>query len=211
MDWAEYQILAADRFSSLGLRTEIEARVAGARGVHNVDVYATGVYSGVPFKWVIECKAWKTSIPKEKVMALYAIVQDVGADRGFLLSEVGFQSGAVLAAQSTNITLTSIADLSLSAQKVSADAVIGARSWAAQKAKTRLLELKKLSDAHEYNSDRLMLTGELFVLDLLLQEAAEGKYPIFYPTKRLEFSNLEQLTRYADSIIDQANRWNLPS
>ena len=76
-------------------------------------------------------------------------------------------------------------------------------------AETRLLELKKLSNAHEYNSDRLMLTGELFVLELLLQEAAEERY--LYPTKGLEFSNLEQLTRYADFIIEQANLWSLPS
>lgn len=100
--------------------------------------------------WIIECKAWKNNIPKEKVTALSAIVQDVGADRGFLLSEVGFQSGAIRAARSSNITLTSLEDLSFSAEKFSIDTLIGQKSWSIQKAKARLLEIKRKSEAHEY-------------------------------------------------------------
>ncbi len=66
---------------------------------------------GISFAWVVECKNWKTSVPKEKVATLTAILQDVGADRGFLLSETGFQSGALRMAAKANITLTSLADL----------------------------------------------------------------------------------------------------
>ena len=43
---------------------------------------------------------------KEKVLALQAIVADAGAHRGFLLSESGFQSGAITSARTSNITLT---------------------------------------------------------------------------------------------------------
>jgi hypothetical protein len=120
------------------------------------------------FNWVIECKAWKNNIPKEKVMALSAIVQDVGADRGFLLSEVGFQSGAIRAARTSNITLTSLEDLSFSAEKFTIDMIIGKKNWGIQKAKSRLLALKRKSEAHEYNPERLMLFGELSVLEYML-------------------------------------------
>ncbi len=44
-------------------------------------------------------------------MALRSIVDGVGADRGFIISKTGFQSGAIRAAGYTNITLTSIEDL----------------------------------------------------------------------------------------------------
>jgi len=96
--WREYQQRAADFFRRLGLTAIVEHEVEGARGHHAVNVYVEGLFHGIPLKWVVECKAWKTNVPKEKVMALSSIVQDVGADRGFLLSETGFQAGAIRAA-----------------------------------------------------------------------------------------------------------------
>lgn len=38
------------------------------------------------------------------------MVEDIGADRGLLFSESGFQAGAISAAQNTNVTLTSLAE-----------------------------------------------------------------------------------------------------
>jgi hypothetical protein len=208
MQWSEYQTKAAEFFSSIGLRAEIECKVEGARGVHVIDVYVSGSYSGIAFNWVIECKAWKTNIPKEKVMALSAIVQDIGADRGFLLSETGFQSGALLAARSSNITLSSLEDLSLSAEKFSIDALVGRKNWETQRAKSRLLELKRKSEAHEYSPARTMYYAEVSILELLLDEALQGNYPILYPTKGLQFSTLDELIVYADQVITQANKWD---
>lgn len=110
--WKEYQTKAAEFFRSIGLKAAIEHEVSGARGVHRIDVYVEGAYMGIGFRWVVECKSWKTNVPKEKVMALSSIIQHIGADRGFLLSEKGFQSGAILAARKTNIALTNLSDLS---------------------------------------------------------------------------------------------------
>ena len=39
-------------------------------------------------------------------MVLKSIVEDIGADRGILISKSGFQSGAINATEKTNITLT---------------------------------------------------------------------------------------------------------
>lgn len=36
---------------------------------------------------------------------------DIGSDRGFLMSELGFQAGAIRSAQFSNLTLTSLQDL----------------------------------------------------------------------------------------------------
>jgi hypothetical protein len=108
---SEYEWEAAAFFRSLGLTAEIEKRVEGARGAHSIDVWVTGKMQSFDVRWVIECKDWKWNIPKEKVLALQAIAVDVGADRAFLLSEKGFQAGAVRCARLTNITLTSLMDL----------------------------------------------------------------------------------------------------
>lgn len=209
MNWSEYQEQAAEFFSSLGLNTKIEYELKGARGIHILDVYASGNFNGISFNWIIECKAWKSNIPKEKVMALSAIVQDVGADRGFLLSETGFQSGAIRAARSTNITLTSLEDLSFTTERFEVDSLIGKKNWEIQKAKGRLLEIKRISEAHEYSVERTLLFGELGVIEMLFEDALEGRFPVAYPTKGIEFSTLMQLIRYADGYIQRANSWSI--
>ena len=209
MHWSDYQKQAAEFFASIGLDAKIEFEVEGARSVHVIDVFATGSYGGIPFKWVVECKAWKNNIPKEKVMALAAIVQDIGADRGLLLSEVGFQSGALRAARSSNITLTSLDDLSQIAERFAVDLQLGQANWEVRKAKARLMALKRKSDAYEYDSNRLTLSGELSVCELLLEDAAEGKYPIRYPTKGIQFVTLKEVVAYARETVDQANLWDL--
>lgn len=209
MNWSEYQEKASKFFTKLGLETKIEYELEGVRGVHVIDVYATGNYNGIKFSWVIECKAWKTNIPKEKVMALTSIVQDVGADRGFLLSEVGFQSGAIRAAKTSNITLTSLQDLSFTSEKYSIDALIGSKNIEIEQAKRRLLKMKRKSERHEYNIERTMLFGELGVIQILLDDALENHFPALYPTKGLVFNTLSQIIDYANEYIEKANLWEL--
>jgi len=111
MDWRKHQEVTAELFRSLGCSAEIDKHVHGARAEHRIDVWVVFNKFGFQNKWCIECKYWNTNVPKEKVMALRAIVDDVGADRGLIISKTGFQSGAVRAATHTNITLTSIEDL----------------------------------------------------------------------------------------------------
>lgn len=111
VDWKEYQEQAAEFFHSLGLNAETDVCVSGARGKHNVDVLVSFERFGIASRWIVECKRWSSRVTKEKVLALQAIVQDVGADKGVLLSEIGFQAGAVASAQSTNIMLADLATL----------------------------------------------------------------------------------------------------
>lgn len=107
-NWEKYQQEVAAFFKSLDFNTEVESKIKGARGNHKIDVLVSYEKFGISFKWVIECKYWKNAVPKEKVLALLSVVQDVGADKGFLLSETGFQAGAINSAEKTNITLTNL-------------------------------------------------------------------------------------------------------
>ncbi len=106
--WKKYQEVAAAYFRSLGLNASTDVPVKGVRSKHDVDVFVTSHYVGFDITWLVECKCWKTPVNKLHVLALREIVSDVGADRGILLSESGFQSGAIEAANLTNIQLTSL-------------------------------------------------------------------------------------------------------
>jgi hypothetical protein len=108
MTWQQLQSDTAELFRQLGCTATVESAVNGVRALHKIDVYVEFVKFGIPIKWVIECKFWNRNIPKERVMTLKAIVEDIGADRGILISSKGFQAGAISAAQNSNITLTNL-------------------------------------------------------------------------------------------------------
>lgn len=104
-DWRDYQEAVAKVFRDLGCTACVEANIRGARTKHRVDVYVTFRHHGIDCRWIIECKLWKKRVEKEKVQALKSIVDDVGADRGIIFCENGFQKGAREAARHTNILL----------------------------------------------------------------------------------------------------------
>ena len=110
-DWQGYQEEVADLFRSLGLSVATNQRIEGTRTFHDVDVVVRSKQAGIEQLWLIECKKWHRPISKDKVLTLRTIVDDTGADRGFMMAESGYQSGTFEAANRTNMTLTSIADL----------------------------------------------------------------------------------------------------
>lgn len=116
-DWKDYQEEAADFFRSMGLEANTDVTVQGVRTTHDIDVLVKMHHFGFDVTWIVECKHWKTSVSKLHVLALREIVADTGADRGILLAEAGFQSGAVEAANLTNVQVTSLADLNITARE----------------------------------------------------------------------------------------------
>ena len=116
-DWREYQEAAARVFRDLGCTAEVEKTVTGARGSHKIDVYATFQQFGYECCWIVECKLTSKPVEKRDVLTLQGIVQDVGADRGFIFCESGFQAGAHMVARNTNIRLqSSLAEFSRTAR-----------------------------------------------------------------------------------------------
>lgn len=109
--WKQYQEDTAEYFRSIGLNASTDVSVKGVRTSHDVDVLVTSHYVGFDITWVVECKLWKNPVSKLHVLGLREIVSDIGADRGILLSESGFQSGAIEAANLTNIQITSLANM----------------------------------------------------------------------------------------------------
>ncbi len=109
--WREYQEKAAEFFRQAGMDAVTNASVLGVRTNHDVDILVTFRHVGFDVTWIVECKYWKDRVSKLHVLGLRTIVADLGADKGILLAENGFQSGAIEAANLTNVQVTSLADL----------------------------------------------------------------------------------------------------
>jgi hypothetical protein len=110
-DWKNYQIAVASVFRSLGWTASVDAKVAGVRATHIVDVFVEAEVLGHRRRPIVECKFRARPVPKADVLTLLQVMADVGADHGYLVSESGFQPGAVAASDMTNLTLCSITDL----------------------------------------------------------------------------------------------------
>jgi hypothetical protein len=123
IDWSEYQEETAEFFRSLGLEANTNVTVQGVRTMHDVDVLVKSRHAGFEVTWIVECKHWNSRVSKLHVLALREIVTDTGSDRGILMAEKGFQSGAAEAAVLTNVHLTSLADT----RKVASAEVFGMR------------------------------------------------------------------------------------
>jgi restriction system protein len=118
LDWNDYQEKAANFFRSLGLEANTNVTVQGVRTKHDIDVLVTSYHAGFNVSWVVECKHWRTKISKLHVLALREIVHDTGFDRGILLAENGFQSGAIEAANLTNVQVSSLVEMENTASNV---------------------------------------------------------------------------------------------
>lgn len=109
--WSEYQETSATFFRELGMDASTNVSLQGVRTKHDIDVLVTFSHGGLDLTWVVECKRWKTKVSKVHVLALRQIVEDVGADRGILLAEHGFQSGAIEATEKSNVSVTNLLEL----------------------------------------------------------------------------------------------------
>jgi restriction system protein len=114
-EWSDYQEEVAEFFRSIGLQADTNVTLKGVRTSHDIDVVVRSNHIGFDLLWLVECKHWKTAVTKLHVLALREIVSELGADRGVLMAESGFQRGAREAAQLTNVQLTSLAALTTTA------------------------------------------------------------------------------------------------
>lgn len=143
--WRDYQERAAAFFRTLGLEATTDESINGARATHALDVAVRSrPRAGITQLWIVECKLWQRRVGKAHVATLGSIVQDVGADRGIMLSESGFQAGAIRLAAHSNITLTSLADLHENAEheKMMADLTYF---------QSQIAGLSRLCDSENYN------------------------------------------------------------
>lgn len=214
MDWKQYQNEIAEFFRSLGCEAEVEAKIVGVRTEHKIDVWVCFKKFGLETRWVIECKYWNSAVPKEKVLALRSIVEDVGADRGILISAAGFQSGAVRASEKTNITLTDLDGLKETAKEDLVSSVLHRLEIKAVELKYALHDLYiyeqtsphsgTASPRHGVDGSAVMRTiGKLAMLEYGFDRARLKKPP--YPVKFDDTGQREVVVDTLGEFVDQAS------
>jgi hypothetical protein len=220
--WRDYQKAAAAFFADLGMSTEVDARLEGARGVHDMDVVVRFSAYGIEHLWIVECKHWNRRVPKERVLTLQQLASDVGAHRAFLLCERGFQSGAVTSARLSNVTLTNLEDLRANAQ---ADVQLARWDDLYSRAarigeKIHSLAVVAKRDEHgsmsvikpDVGNDFFARVGELAIMQGSLERARLGQFPVAVgrdpaSDKPYLAHEMDAFLVQADDVLEQLDRW----
>jgi len=221
MTWRDYQEDVAEFFRLLGCDAKVDTRIQGARARHKVDVWVTFSRFGFEHKWVVECKLYNRSIPKEKVLALKGIVDDVGADRGILIAESGCQPAAYAAAQSTNVELLTFVELRECAKTDLLSSIFKKLEERTVLLFESIYKLFWPEPEPWYSTPRPGVdedgvwsqTGKLAMLKLHMEEVKLGRFPVvvgatYTPQEKLTFAhNLEEFVEKAGQIIEEVEKW----
>jgi len=110
-DWKDLQNLTAQMFNEMGFIAFVEKTIQTVRGTKKIDVYVEDNLSRPPLVYLCECKQWSRRVHKDIVSSFRQVVTDYGANRGYLISNKGFQSGSREAARKSNVCLVTWMEL----------------------------------------------------------------------------------------------------
>ncbi|MER6665098.1 restriction endonuclease [Amycolatopsis japonica] len=180
--WDDYQEEVASFFRGIGLEAATNVPVEGVRTSHDIDVVVKSKHVGFDMLWIVECKNWNKPVSKLHVLALREIVSDIGADRGLLMAENGFQSGAREAAELTNVKLTSLSEVTDSAGYALGMASLRALQDRVDICRSRYWDLRKDFRIGQGLRPPVGLAGYSgnFVIEIAeaaLSEAFKGRFP----------------------------------
>lgn len=217
-DWFNFQEEICDYFNSIGAEAKTNVTVEGVRTKHDIDILVQTKFLGEDVLWIIEAKKWREKVNKLHVLGLRTIVDDIGADRGFIISESGFQSGAIEASLNTNVKLKTFEEL-----KIDTKGVIESEIIKTYKKRINLLEARYWSHSKsirkEYGLrgeiwDPLKFSGQILLatIEAAILSAEKREYPInletFLEVKTGELSanNFQQLCNWLNlnlNLLDE--------
>ena len=111
--WKELQDKVSEILNEAGISAETPKIIHSVRNDYEIDVYAKEDLDYRKNEILVECKNWNTKIPQTIVHAFRTTMNDIGANTGYIISRKGFQTGAVKAAEFTNIKLVTWYDFQL--------------------------------------------------------------------------------------------------
>lgn len=110
----EFEQLVKDYLEEAGqglkkLEVTHDTKLSGSDGTYQIDVLATfEAFGGSEFKVLAECKYYNKRVQRDHVMLLKSRLQSLGAHKGLLFSNAGFQKGASQFAEAHGIALISV-------------------------------------------------------------------------------------------------------
>ncbi len=127
--WQELEILTRDILRECSMEADCQVSINLLRGQASVDVLAKDRVDGITHVIICECKNWSDAIPQAVVHGFRTVMHDAGANRGYIISKAGFQSGAIEAAKSTNVELVTFQEF----QSIFFERWIKSYSWKFEK------------------------------------------------------------------------------
>ncbi|ALP35827.1 hypothetical protein ASL14_06235 [Paenibacillus sp. IHB B 3084] len=106
-DWKDLEVKVGKILNASGFIATVNKQIKTVRGRVNVDVYAEDVKSIPKSINLFECKYWSADIPQAVIHSFRTVLNDFGANSGFIIVKNGFQSGAYDAVKNTNVHLLS--------------------------------------------------------------------------------------------------------
>ena len=104
-DWRDLQTAVASILAQSGFSVQIEKVIQTVRGRAEIDVFGQEAVEGRTYTVLCECKNWAARVPQNVIHGFRTVIGDAGANLGYIISTAGFQSGALTAAELTNIRL----------------------------------------------------------------------------------------------------------
>jgi len=105
VDWKDLQNKIGIILTQCNFKVEIEKKVSSTRSLIEIDVYAEEIIDNRKYLVLCECKMWNSNIPQLYIHGLRTVVNDIGANKGYIISTSNFQRGAKDSAEHTNIEL----------------------------------------------------------------------------------------------------------
>lgn len=103
--WKDLQNKVGEILKNCGFEVEVEKKIASARGIVEIDVFAEEQIKGRKYSILCECKYWGTNIPQTIIHGFRTVVNDIGSNVGYIITTSKFQSGAKETSNKTNIEL----------------------------------------------------------------------------------------------------------
>jgi hypothetical protein len=206
--WYLFQEQICEHFISIGAEAKTNVTIKGVRTTHDIDVLVKTKFLGEDLIWVIEAKKWKHKVNKLQVLGLRTIVNEIGADRGFIISEAGFQKGAIEAANNTNIRLKTFTELKNDTRELVGNEILktlrkryeisNSRYWSHSKRIRQKYSLRDDAGVQpEYSGGQILMK-----IESVLSQAEKHNFPI-----NLGTVNIEQYGEQVADNINQAINW----
>ncbi|MCM2531662.1 restriction endonuclease [Neobacillus pocheonensis] len=107
-NWRELEDWVGQIFKDLNFEVKIGedfVRNSLNGSIVNIDVWAKDNSHPTPLIYLIECKHWGKSVSQTVVDGFRSVMNDLGANVGYIISKKGFQEGAYEVAEGRNIFL----------------------------------------------------------------------------------------------------------
>ncbi len=113
IDWKEFELFVAELYkSSDDLTVSHDVTEIGKSGAkRQIDVLVIQKTKLHSIKTLIECKRWKDPVDRHIIDVMAASIKDLGANKGAIFTTKGYEEGAIQYANSENIDIFIIRDL----------------------------------------------------------------------------------------------------